>query len=639
MVPNHVSRSLGDAWHTVEYLIALLSTKEDYKRSINQMPSWLSPIVCRILIPDMEDHEMHGLGIRLIDEFGGPPEWEESLEYIQMLQEALLDSKYCSASERNFRLSHEESDYLIISARPNADQNGKSGCAWNELRIFCDEKGRSDLPSSSSALPARKVYTCHVCRDPGDGFCWASNEGDATHSSCCVHPKCVLENSMAGPLKSLRGELEKPQIPLALLERFRSLYDSSKMDYDTKFARERQEFVVSIVDRHDANVFLDASHQTHQEELLKLTKIKNNMMRLGIIDEIIQILKVPLPQKFDRSEAKDYNTKMQRRMQIRRINFRFEMVSSTVDKILIAENLFQRMFHFLALAAKNSRQIQNLLQPEVPFFFSKALHTSSLASSGIFSCIHNVMNGRLDLASNIPLELLEQTLFSALEAQFPAKLLLLRPFLVQDGKNFPMNQLEVLEIILPANIANHGECFFLLDNDFPADLRNKASFENWRSRLVSSHPPARLHSGKDSAHCGEVPWKHHENWRHLLRISSDIAHGGCFAESQPCRSAFLLAVISILTDCALNNIDAVCGMLMCVVLLFRLIHLSAETKTCGSASILAHSSYFELRMQHFASQNVGSLFSTEDFSVISGRIRSFQILEHSKRSKADLFKL
>jgi hypothetical protein len=550
-VPNHVSRSLGEAWLTVEYCIALLSTKADYKKSISHMTSWLSPIVCRILIPDKKNHEMYERGISLIDEFGGPPEWEESLEYVQMLQLAFTDATYCAVSERNFRLS-DESDYLIISPRPQADQNGKAGCAWTELRIHCDTKTGSG--PSSSVLPARKTYTCHVCREPGNGFCWASSDGTA-QSICCVHPKCVLENSMAGPLNCLRGESSRPQFPTALFERFRTLFASSKMIHDTKKAWDQQEFVVSIVDRHDSNVFLDAFNQTRHEEHTKLSKIKMNMSRLGIFDEIIQILKIPLPQYFNRLDAKNHNAKMQRRMQVRRINFIYENVSATDEKIIIAENLFHRIFLFLALAAKDSWQIQNLLKNEIPFFLHRAMCTSSSQATGIFQCIKNIMSGRLDLISNFSAKLLEETTLSALEMQFPAKLLFLRPFLVQDAKCFPINQLKVLDICLPSTITNSGQCFFTLDCDFPADFRKTSFFEKWRTRLLSSYPTSFL--DRSIACHGEIPWKKSENWRHLLRVSSDIAHGGHCAESQSCASAFHLAVIGILKDTALKNIDTV----------------------------------------------------------------------------------
>jgi hypothetical protein len=566
-VPNHVSRALGDAWLAVEYCIALLSTKSDYRRSINEMSSWVSPIVCRILVPDEKNDNIYQQSIRLIDEFGGPPEWDESLEYIEMLQEAFCDPNFCPVSERNFRLD-EDTNHVIISARPNADQNEKAGCSWNELRIYCDEMTQ---PGASSGFsPARKVYTCHVCREPGDGFCWSSNVG-AIQSYCFVHPKCVLQCSMAGPLKCLRGESESPNFPSALHERFRALFDIRKMDYDTKMATERQEFISLIVGRHDANVFLDDSHQSSREGHMKLSKLKRIMMRLGIFDEIIQFLKVPLPQKFDRSDAKDYNAKMQRRMQIRRINFRFDTVSETVEKIVIAENLFHRMFYFLALAAEDSRLIQNLFQSEVHFFISRALNSSALTSTGIFLCLQNIMNGRLDLASNISFGLLEQTILSALDGQFPAKLLLLRSFLIQDGKNLPLNQLKTLDVCLPSSIINGGRCFFTLDNDFPVEIRNKANFEKWRLHLLSSHSLVNLRLGQDSAHYGEICWKNDENWRHLLRISSDIVHGGYAAKSQPCASAFHLAVIRTLTDCTLNNIDTVSGVLLyffCLLLSF-----------------------------------------------------------------------
>jgi hypothetical protein len=558
-----VSRALGDAWHTVECLIALLSTREDYARSVLKMQSWLSPIVCRILIPHQEDLELYERGIRLVDEFGGPPEWEESYEFIQMLQQALLDTKYCSSSERNFRQSEQCIDNLIILAQPHADQNGRTGCAWDELQIFCDKKGQFDV-SSSRPIPSRKVYTCYVCHEPGDGFCWASNDDDAKKSPYCVHPNCVFENSMAGPLKCLRGETERPLISPALYHRYRAIYDCSKAVYDAKIARERREYVMEIVSGHDANMFLDTSPQTNPEECSKLSKLKQSFLRLGIIDEIVEILKVPLPQKFDRSDAKEYNTKMRRRMQICRIDFSFENVSPTVEKVVIAENVFQRMYHFLALAAKDSREIQNRLQSDIPFFFCQALSASSLAS-GICGCIKNIVYGRLDLASNIAVDLLEKSLFSALDVQIPAKLMLLRPFLVQDGQNVYIHQLKILELCLPAHTSNGSDCFCVLDTDFPVDSRNKASLEKWRLQLLSSHIP---YSDKDGGKFREFPWHKDENWRHLLRVSSDIAHGGCAADSHPCASAFHLAMVNIFHDCISNNIDAVCCSFICCFFVF-----------------------------------------------------------------------
>jgi hypothetical protein len=549
-VPNQVSYSLGHAWRTIEKLIALLSKNEDYRKGIDEMQSWLNPTVCRIFVPDEKDHKLFERAVCLVDEFRGPPEWEESMEYIEMLQAALLDLKQCPLPERNFRLSHNESSYFIVCARPHADQNGIAGCAWNELQILCADQKRWDEPR-------RRIYTCYVCREPGDGYCWASTNVDKSQLFYCVHPKCVFENSMAGPLKSLRGESERLHISPALYERYRTAYDSNKTDYNSKVAWDRNQFVIDSINSHDAELCLDTSPQAFFQEQLQPSKLKKSMLRLGVIDEIVQILKVSLPQKFDHCQATDYNAKMQRRMQIQRINFRFEAVSATDDVISITENIYQRMFHFLALAAKNCREIQNALHSEVPFILGKTLHTSSSASSGIFDCIRSVMNGRPDLISNISVDLLEQILISALEAQFPAKLLLLRLFLAQDGKNFPLNQTEVLDICLPAKMSSSGECFFTVDNDFPADLSDKAAVEKWKTRLFGSKTPSNSSFGLDVLHSGPISWHERENWCHLLRVSSDIAHGGYVAGSQPCASAFHSAIIIVLTDCVFNNTDTV----------------------------------------------------------------------------------
>jgi hypothetical protein len=551
-----VSCSLGNAWRTIEKLIALLSKNENYRKNVDAMHSWLNPIACRIFVPDKKDQKLYERAVCLIDEFRGPPEWEESLEYIEMLQSSLLDLKNCAISERNFRLSHYESSYLIISGRPHATQNGIAGCAWNELQILCGDQKRRD-ESLTGVLPRRQMYTCHVCREPGDGYCWASTIADRTQSFYCVHPKCVFENSMAGPLKSLRGESDRLHISPALYEQYRAVYDSNKTDYNSKVAWERNQFVIDSIKSQDAELCLDTSPQTFFQEQLQLSKLKKSMLRIGIIDEIVQILKVSLPQKFDHFQAREYNFKMQRRMHIQRINFRFEAVMATDDAISITENMFQRMFHFLALAAKDCREIQNALHIEVPCFLDKTLHTSSSASSGIFDCIHNVISGRLDLTSAISFDIIMKGLISALEGQVQEQLLLLRPFLAQDGKTFPPNQIEVLDTCLPASMANIDECCFTVDNDFSAYLSEKAAIEKWKMRLFGSQTPTNSSFDRDVLHCGPIPWHKRENWRHLLRVSSDIAHGGYAAKSQPCASAFHMAIIVVLTDCVLNNNDTV----------------------------------------------------------------------------------
>jgi hypothetical protein len=645
-VPNQVSYSLGHAWRTIEKLIALLSKNEDYRKGIDEMQSWLNPTVCRIFVPYKKDHKLFERAVCLVDECRGPPEWEESMEYIEMLQAALFDLKHCPLSERNFRLSRNESSYFIVCARPHADQNGIAGCAWNELQLLCGDQTRRDEPLTGF-LPQRRLYTCHVCREPGDGYCWASTNVDKTQLFYCVHPKCVFENSMAGPLKSLRGESERLHISPALYERCRTAYDSNKTDYNSKVAWERNQFVIDSINSHDAELFLGTSPQTFFQEQLQLSKLKKSMLRSGVIDEIVQILRVSLPQKFDHFQATEYNAKMQRRMQIQRINFRFEAVSATDDVISITENIFQRMFHFLALAAKDCREIQNALHSEVPFILGKTLHTNSSASSGIFDCIRNVMNGRLDLISNFSVDLLEQTLISALETQFPAQLLLLRLFLAQDGKNFPLNQTEVLDICMPANVSSSGECCFTIDNDFPADLSDKAAFEKWKTRLFGSQPPSNSSFGLDVLHSGPFPWHKRENWRHMLRVSSDIAHGGYVAGNQSCASAFHLAIIVVLTDCVFNNTDTVSFFFVSLFCLYIFIvtnihfcfqFTSAETKIGRSTSIHPRSSNFEQRLQRFTPQNMGLLFPTARFKAESIRPSLHETHECHKRSTIDLLK-
>ena len=113
-IPNEASCSLGQAWMSVERLIARLSKKENYEKSLAAVQSWVDPSVARIFVPFDENDPKHDEGIKLIDDSGGMPCWEESVEYIDMLQEALADESFCPKEKKNWIDEPKKSPYFII---------------------------------------------------------------------------------------------------------------------------------------------------------------------------------------------------------------------------------------------------------------------------------------------------------------------------------------------------------------------------------------------------------------------------------------------------------------------------------------------------------------------------------------------
>ena len=136
-----------------------------------------------------------------------------------------------------------------------------------------------------------------------------------------------------------------------------------------------------------------------------------------------------------------------------------------------------------------------------------------------------MVQGNFDNATAISTDLLVSMVRVAQDGQNPDDILLLAPFMAQGGKNISVNQREILELCIPAEYAVREDCMFILDSDFPSDSTTKESFEKWKSRITS------LHVSREKSKFGENPWdlKEH-NWRHLLRVSSDIGNFLIFSQ-------------------------------------------------------------------------------------------------------------
>jgi hypothetical protein len=88
--------------------------------------------------------------------------------------------------------------------------------------------------------------------------------------------------------------------------------------------------------------------------------------------------------------------------------------------------------------------------------------------------------------------------------------------MAQGDKNISINQREILELCLPTEFSQTDDCMFMLDSDYPSESVDKESFETWKRRLQLCHvPPAKVNFG-------EHPWSKDHNWKHLLRVASDI---------------------------------------------------------------------------------------------------------------------
>ena len=76
---------------------------------------------------------------------------------------------------------------------------------------------------------------------------------------------------------------------------------------------------------------------TESVKRLKKEQLQKAMLQIGIVDQLIEIAKIRFPKKYSSDEAWDFNIIMKRRMKARRINYAFENVNATLDRVDIIE--------------------------------------------------------------------------------------------------------------------------------------------------------------------------------------------------------------------------------------------------------------------------------------------------------------
>jgi len=515
-IPNEVSCNIGEAWLSVERLIAQLCKKEVYEKSLAELQSWIDPSVARIFVPLDENDPKFDKAYEITDEAGGMPSWEESIEFIDMLQDALADGMFCPQRERNWVDEPQKSPYFVIKARPNDEENGAIGLSWNEMQVFSKKLDFEDGTDDDNS-PAVHDYTCFVCNNEGSGYCFCFPEDiDEPQDLTFVHPNCVYKMCLAGPISAFIEGRDPPVIPQEIEDRYRDIYDSNKSDQVVTWASERKNFVIEeLKGSITPELFLD--HATTGDDAAQQAKqvhqLKKAMMQIGIIHQLIEIAKIPFPRKYTLEEAEAYNIKMQKRMSARRINYSFEKASATYERVTIVENLVRRIFGLLAIAATNYSDIQNRLYDDIDFLFSKALEPTANDSA---LCISKTIEGKSELAADVSIDLLMSMVKVAQDGQNSDDILLLKPFMAQGDKNISINQREILELCLPTEFSQIDDCMFALDSDYPSESVDKESFETWKRRLQLCHvPPAKVNFG-------EHPWSKDHNWKHLLRVASDI---------------------------------------------------------------------------------------------------------------------
>jgi hypothetical protein len=529
-IPNEASCSLGQAWLSVERLIARLSKKKIYEKSLAAVQSWVDPSVARIFVPLHENDPNHDEAKKLIDDSGGMPCWEESVEYIDMLQEALADESFCPEEKRNWMDDSKRGPYIIIGAISK----------FAEMQVFSAKLEQKPYTNDNNSGPAQKEYSCAVCNEGGYGFCFCFNENQEDSDSESipnwrfVHPKCVYIMGIAGPVSNKDSKPifqdPPPVIPLEIEAKYRNIYEGNVTDQEVALAAKRKLFIVEQVKQSmkqsmgKSHFFLDHSipdedttapdeEAAGKNEGKKLEQVKKAMVQIGIIEQLMEIVMIPFPRKYTLEEANSYNQKMQRRMNAHRINYLVEKASATYERVTVIENFVRRIFGLLAIAATSYSDIQNRLYNDIDFLFSKAIEPTPNDSS---LCIRKTVEGKLDLAQDVSIDLLECLVKVAQDGQNPDDILLLEPFMTQDDKNVSVNQREILELCLPAAYSLTDDCMFALDSDYPSESVDQKSYESWKNILERCHVP------KAKGNFGVHPWTMEQNWKHLLRVSVDI---------------------------------------------------------------------------------------------------------------------
>jgi hypothetical protein len=536
-IPNDVSSNLGTAWKAVERLIAQLCTQKEYQSSLAEVQSWINPRVSRIFLPCERHHPKFDRIFDVINDCDGIPAWEQSLQFIDMLQEALENVVFCKKEERNFEFVSGKSRYFVISPRMNTSDNPKFQFVWKkEMKVLTKDQLPKDSDGEKSTkadlTPVLHNYQCFICGEQGSGYCFCFASDDSTDSGGqispdsefplrCIHPNCVYLYSLAGPKSVFKKNDKPPVIPQHIEDRHRNLYISCKADQETTWSNECRNLIVQEL-KSDVpeNCYLDNDAAEAHVQSEKKKQFQLALQQMGIIDQLLEIAKISIPKKFSMEQAGAFNEKMQRRMHARRINFSFENVHATVERVAVIECLIRRIFFLLARAASDCYSIQNHLFHHIDFFFSKALEPSANDAA---LCIYNMIQGNYDNATAVPVNLLGSMVKVAQDGQNPDAILLLVPFLAQGDKSIPVNQRNIVDYLLPAANANTESCMFTLDSNFPVESADKATFEKWKNRLATTHIPT------EKMHYGENPWdQQQQNWKHLLRVASDIGTNDIF---------------------------------------------------------------------------------------------------------------
>jgi hypothetical protein len=514
-IPNEVSYNLGESWKCVERLIARLCLEKDYDDSTAEVQSWVNPNAARLFVPCDEEDPRYEQLMDTVDDSGGIPLWDESLEYIEMLHDSIVEVR--SKEKINWMYKKDQSPYFMIN--PMIEPSDEGHCWQAPMKVYSQDQNivEEGEEKSTDNSPCQMEYQCYICNEGGSGYCFCFPEESELKF---VHPSCVYTKNLAGERFS-----EPRDIPQSIEEQYKSLYASNKADQDVTWSNERRTLIVeeikkAILDSCDVDKetkqpqkpYLDSDKSV--EPAIKKDQLQKAMMQLGIIDQLIEIVKIQFPKKYSREQAEDFNQKMQKRMRSRRINYLFEKVNATSERVAIVECLMRRVFFLLAQSAAGCSSIQDRLYVDVDFFFSKALEPTANDSA---LCILNMVQGNLDNATSVSTDLLVDMVKVAQDGQNPDDILLLAPFMAQGGKNISVNQREILELCIPAEYAVREDCMFVLDSDFPSHSTTKESFEKWKSKITS------LHVSREKSKFGENPWdlKEH-NWRHLLRVASDI---------------------------------------------------------------------------------------------------------------------
>jgi len=245
-IVNETAEFLAEAWYCVEYLMALLSTKESYSRSVEDLQSWVDPIVCRLHLPSagsgasVEDRER---ARDIINEDDGPPPWRESLEFVDCLQEFLLS---VHPELRSFD-DPPDSPYIVI--RPRFEG---SILIPNPLVMYCGVDTTTNRMTKTDGspygdAPLPHFYTCDVCNEPGQGYSWSCDLVDKNadqytrpYGTFDAHPYCIYAYNLAVSDPDAAGSINSTKEA-----EYKAIWESNVAEYELIASDERKQFAQS----------------------------------------------------------------------------------------------------------------------------------------------------------------------------------------------------------------------------------------------------------------------------------------------------------------------------------------------------------------------------------------------------------